>query len=82
MRRDACGPHKRSRESMDDKDDDGCNVVGEGVATSSLSDAIQFALFPCMKNRQLFAAPAEMLTDGTVQTVVSVESLYKVFERC
>eukprot|EP00796_Vickermania_ingenoplastis_P011299 gene11299-7831_t len=49
---------------------------------STAEDALRFGLFPCLKNKKLFRLPAACLTHGAIQHVVSVESLYKVFERC
>ncbi|EAN92236.1 putative mismatch repair protein MLH1 [Trypanosoma cruzi] len=54
----------------------------EGGSVPSLFDAIRFALLPCATSSKLFVPPADALIDGTIQTVVSVEELYKVFERC
>ncbi|KAG5478276.1 hypothetical protein CUR178_04991 [Leishmania enriettii] len=45
-------------------------------------ELVQHGLFPCLKNSQLFRLPDRCLRDGTIQSLVSVESLYKVFERC
>jgi DNA mismatch repair protein MLH1 len=45
-------------------------------------ELVQHGLFPCLKNAQLFRLPDQCLRDGTIQSMVSVESLYKVFERC
>ncbi|KEG12037.1 mismatch repair protein MLH1 [Trypanosoma grayi] len=60
--------------------DDAGEVARDGVP--SLVDAIRFGLVPCATSMKFFAPPADALIDGTVQTVVSVEELYKVFERC
>ncbi|KPA79213.1 putative mismatch repair protein [Leptomonas pyrrhocoris] len=59
----------------------------ETSATASADETwreqlVQHGLFPCLKNAQLFRLPDRCLRDGTVQSMVSVESLYKVFERC
>lgn len=45
-------------------------------------ELVQHGLFPSLKNAQLFRLPDQCLRDGTIQSMVSVESLYKVFERC
>ncbi|GET88986.1 mismatch repair protein, putative [Leishmania tarentolae] len=45
-------------------------------------ELVQHGLFPCLKNPQLFRLPDLCMRDGTIQSLVSVESLYKVFERC
>ncbi|KAK7195599.1 mismatch repair protein [Novymonas esmeraldas] len=45
-------------------------------------ELVQHGLFPCLKNAQLFRLPDRCLRDGTIRSMVSVESLYKVFERC
>ncbi|KAG5503485.1 hypothetical protein JKF63_05624 [Porcisia hertigi] len=45
-------------------------------------ELVQYGLFPCLKNSQLFRLPDHCMRDGTIQSLVSVESLYKVFERC
>nr|CAJ2474243.1 unnamed protein product [Leishmania braziliensis] len=45
-------------------------------------ELVQHGLFPCLKNPQLFCLPDHCMRDGTIQSLVSVESLYKVFERC
>ncbi|KPI84258.1 putative mismatch repair protein [Leptomonas seymouri] len=45
-------------------------------------ELVQHGLLPCLKNAQLFRLPDSCLRDGTMQSMVSVESLYKVFERC
>ncbi|KAG5477796.1 hypothetical protein LSCM1_05095 [Leishmania martiniquensis] len=45
-------------------------------------ELVQHGLFPCLKNPQLFRLPDRCMRDGTIQSLVSVESLYKVFERC
>lgn len=45
-------------------------------------ELVQHGLFPCLKNPQLYRLPDQCLRDGTIQSLVSVESLYKVFERC
>lgn len=49
---------------------------------AALAKAVRFGLLPCAKSRGLFLPPAELLSNGCVQSVVTVESLYKVFERC
>lgn len=48
----------------------------------SMEELVQYGLLPCLKNTQLFRLPDRCLRDGTVRSMVSVESLYKVFERC
>lgn len=45
-------------------------------------DAVQGALLPSVASATLFQPPSRLLTDGTVKSVVTVEALYKVFERC
>ncbi|RNF26138.1 mismatch repair protein MLH1 [Trypanosoma conorhini] len=59
---------------------------GDGADTDdgvpSFVDAIRFALLPCATSPKFFFPPADALLDGTLQAVVSVEELYKVFERC
>lgn len=45
-------------------------------------DAVQHGLFPCLKQKKLFKLPSECLANGTIQHIVSVDTLYKVFERC
>lgn len=47
-----------------------------------LEDAVQHGLFPALKQKQLFKLPSNCLINGTIQHVVSVDALYKVFERC
>ncbi|EPY20927.1 DNA mismatch repair protein MLH1 [Angomonas deanei] len=53
-------------------------------ASHSLEDFLKFGLFPCMKNKRLFFPPAKLIMEGggTVGRIVTVESLYTVFERC
>lgn len=45
-------------------------------------DAVQHGLFPCLKQKKLFKLPSDCLINGTIQHIVSVDALYKVFERC
>ncbi|CAG9574614.1 putative mismatch repair protein [Leishmania major strain Friedlin] len=45
-------------------------------------ELVRHGLFACLKNPQLCRLPDQCLRDGTIQSLVSVESLYKVFERC
>nr|CCC92448.1 putative mismatch repair protein MLH1 [Trypanosoma congolense IL3000] len=47
-----------------------------------LCDAIRFGLLPCATNMSFFTPPPDLLSNGTVHSVVSVEELFKVFERC
>lgn len=54
----------------------------EGDVVPPVVDAIRFGLLQCAASPKFFVPPADALTDGTVQVVVSVEELYKVFERC
>ncbi|CCW65981.1 unnamed protein product [Phytomonas sp. Hart1] len=63
---------------------DGVKNSPEGAPTSlnKLSDHIRFGLFPSMRNKKLFIPPADLLIKGDIQSVVTVETLYKVFERC
>lgn len=44
--------------------------------------AVQGALLPSLSSTSLFQPPTRFLTDGTIKSVVTVEALYKVFERC
>ncbi|RNE99444.1 mismatch repair protein MLH1 [Trypanosoma rangeli] len=66
-------PSSSDTASGDAKDENG---------VPSLVDAIRFALLPCATSPKFFLPPADALIDGTLQAVVSVEELYKVFERC
>lgn len=59
---------------------------GASLGTTSVEQwreaLVQHGLFPCLKNAQLFRMPDRCVRDGTLHSMVSVESLYKVFERC
>lgn len=55
---------------------------GHHEVRKALHDLVQFTLLPAVKQRKLFLLPASMLSDGVLLSVVTVESLYKVFERC
>ncbi|KAH9597043.1 hypothetical protein LSM04_001060 [Trypanosoma melophagium] len=57
-------------------------VAGERESIPSLVDAIRFGLVSCATSVKFFIPPADILIDGSLRTVVSVEELYKVFERC
>lgn len=56
--------------------------TGAATSQSVTHDAVRYGLLPCVKSQRRFLPPASLLTDGTVRAVVSVEALYKVFERC
>nr|AAK29067.1 MLH1 [Trypanosoma brucei] len=61
------------------------NVIKDGIRQDDVPpfcDAIRFGLLPCATNSTFFVPPCDALVDGTVQAVVSVDELYKVFERC
>lgn len=47
-----------------------------------VTDAVQYGLFPCLKQKKLFKLPSDCLINGSIQHIVSVDALYKVFERC
>lgn len=47
-----------------------------------LFEAVRFGLIPAVTNTNKFRPSLELLTDGTLRPVVSVEALYRVFERC
>ncbi|ORC88768.1 mismatch repair protein MLH1 [Trypanosoma theileri] len=55
---------------------------GEQESVPSYIDAIRFGLVSCATSVKFFIPPADILIDGSLRTVVSVEELYKVFERC
>lgn len=63
-----------------------CRTMAYPVARSrqrqQVIDAVQHGLFPCLKQKKLFKLPSACLANGTIQHIVSVDSLYKVFERC
>ncbi|CAJ1989222.1 mismatch repair protein [Leishmania donovani] len=62
------------------------DVAAGATDTASVAlwreELVQHGLLPCLKNPQLCRLPDQCLRDGTIQSLVSVESLYKVFERC
>jgi hypothetical protein len=47
-----------------------------------LVEAIRFGLIPAATSGRCFHPTLEHFTDGTLRPLVSVESLYRVFERC
>ncbi|CCW62587.1 unnamed protein product [Phytomonas sp. EM1] len=77
-----CSTTSASYSSM--KTQGGAQNALEGGPTplERLGNLIRFGLFPCMRNKKLFIPSADLLTNGDIQSVVTVETLYKVFERC
>lgn len=58
------------------------NVRGKEGRSSALHDAVRFGLLPLAANNSKFFPPMELFSEGTLRSVVTVETLYKVFERC